>query len=232
MFKKIKTALPISYALFAAMMLFQPFTVQDAEAQCLRARLNKNNGNVVLRHVGPRPDGACRRPHISVSDLVSISNLGAPIPSPAISFGGAGVDDAFTTSSLNFIEVDSVEITIPEGEEYRLLTQITAETACRRLVGAVSEDSWCAVQVMLNGQEMSPVAGGNRLAAIDHAPADGISSEYRSHALQRFSDGALGAGTYFVSFQVAVNQIDMELRVDDWAMLVKALPVETVDTEG
>jgi len=231
MFKKIRTALPIGYAMFAAMLLFQPFTIENAEAQCLRARVNKNNGNVVLRQVGSRPDGVCRRPHISVSDLVPTAALGLATPKPSISFGGAGVNTAFTTGSLNFIEVDSVEITIPEGEEYRILTLITAETVCRKLVGEVSENSWCAVQVMLNGQEMSPIAGGNRFAAIDHAPIDGISTQYRSHALQRFSDGALGAGTYFISFEVAVNQTDMELRVDDWAMLVKALPVDTEGTE-
>lgn len=143
-------------------------------------------------------------------------------PDPVVTSGGAAYDGAVVTTSTDWVDVDTAEITIPEGAEFLIAVSVSAETACVRTDGnPPNSNYWCAARVLLDGEELHPQGHVTRGTAIDHAAED---EEWRSHALLRHSDGLVGEGTHTLTLQVAVNRTNMSMRVDDWVMLVEALP--------
>lgn len=128
-----------------------------------------------------------------------------------------------TFNGTAWTDVDSVEITVPEGDDYMVAVTTSVETACRVTVG---DSSWCAGRILLDGgAELHPQDSGAvaRETAIDHATGTGY--QWRSHALVRHSDGPVAPGTYTVTFQVAVNTANMEMTVDEVSILAQVLPV-------
>lgn len=123
-----------------------------------------------------------------------------------------------TESEISFIGSTSFQnlsgatatITVPAGQVQLVDAEFDADSTCQ---GAFAEN-FCRVQILADGAEMNPVAGGD-FAFDGVGNADDF---YEAHAMHRSI--LLGSGTHTIKVQASVTLAGMAFYLDDWSFIV------------
>jgi hypothetical protein len=115
---------------------------------------------------------------------------------------------AATTSSTAFVNLGSTTITIPTGQTGRILATFSGEAECTGM-----SPGWCAVRILADGVEMSPVTN------FDFAFTSPGDFFWESKSMDRIS-GVLGSGTRTITVQWRIVGPAAAFRLDDWQLTV------------
>ncbi len=134
-----------------------------------------------------------------------------------VAFASVTGPNATSTSSTSYVELPtaSAAITVPAGAAATLFISFSAESACSGAAG------YCTARVVLDGNEVTPVAGDDFAFDSTDGGSEGTGS-WESHAIQRVATG-VAAGAHTVTVQYAVTNAAATLRLDDWGFTVLAL---------
>jgi hypothetical protein len=119
--------------------------------------------------------------------------------------------DADTTTSHAFLNLPGGSQLIRAGTSGIVLARFSGESACRGSGG------WCSVRLLIDGQEMAPVAGTD--FAFDSPTANGFSA----HSMER--SAVVQSGTHTVQIQYAALGAATSLRLDDWTLTLESSAV-------
>jgi hypothetical protein len=121
-----------------------------------------------------------------------------------------------STNSTTFADVAgaTTTVTVPAGQEARLLIRFSAESACSGGTG------WCSVQILVDATGAAPNVGAD--FAFDSTDAGAESSaSWESHAMERTI--VVPAGVHVVKVQALVTNAAITLRLDDWTLVVERI---------
>ena len=88
-----------------------------------------------------------------------------------------------------------------------IVARFSGESACG------GSDGWCAVRILVNGVELTPVVG------TQFAFDDTGSTTWESSFVERTS-GTVNPGSYTVTVEAAVVGSATSFSIDDWALTV------------
>ena len=131
---------------------------------------------------------------------------------------GVSAVTVVTESALSFIGSTSFQnlggatatITVPANQVQLVVADFSADSTCQ---GSFAEN-FCSVQILADGVEMGPVAGGD-FAFDGVGTADDF---YEAHSMQRSI--LLGPGTHTIRVQALVTLSGMSFFVDDWSLTI------------
>jgi hypothetical protein len=157
-----------------------------------------------------------------VTALVTAGIAIAVVPGRTIAGGGpitavkiARGANATTTSSTAYVNVPgaSRRITVASGQRALILARFSAESEC----SGGPPGSWCSVRIMIGNAEGKPAAGLD--FAFDSVGVGPTDDSRESHSMDR--SRVLGAGTWTIRVQYAVNNTATNFQVDDWSLTVE-----------
>jgi hypothetical protein len=118
--------------------------------------------------------------------------------------------NTFSTSSTAFVNIPGSSTTIAVPAAWsggRIVARFSGESACG------GTDGWCAVRILVNGVELTPVVG------TQFAFDDTGSTTWESSFVERTS-GTVNPGSYAVTVEAAVVGSATFFNIDDWTLTV------------
>ena len=128
--------------------------------------------------------------------------------------------DAATTATGNALVAlpgASASVNVPATSD--LLITFSAESACYN--GGAGNDSWCEVQVLVDGTAAGPDPGNAAFDSQDGTGTVETESSWESHSIQRVADN-VAAGNHTITVMYGPGFGTADFRLDDWVLSVIA----------